>query len=158
MQQPRCTLQRALHSKSGTCPHSYYHVEMSPNYRQPKAIISTVSNISAATLESALPTSKSTSSMLAPEEIFKTATSDPRARSELTPTEKRALRAKERKARRKTRDVLDKSVDKYAKMKGIKRQKDAALKTVVKSGKGVTVVGKKSSDVLNNKSVKGRRS
>lgn len=94
--------------------------------------------------------------MLAPEEVFKTASSDPRARSELTPTEKRSLRAKERKARRRTRDALDKSVDKYAKMKGIKKQKDAALKNVVKSGKGVTVVGKKTKDVLKSKSAKGR--
>jgi U3 small nucleolar RNA-associated protein MPP10 len=131
------------------------NVEISLTYQQPKASISTVSNISAATLESTLPTSKSTSSMLAPEEIFKTASSDPRARSELTPTEKRSLRAKERKARSKTRDTL-KSVDEYAKMKGIKKQKDAALKNVVKSGKGVTVVGKKASDVLNRKSAKGR--
>lgn len=94
--------------------------------------------------------------MLAPEEIFKTASSDPRARSELTPAEKRTLRAKDRKARRKIRDTLDKSVDKYAKMKGIKRQKDAALKNVVKSGKGVTVVGKNTSDMLKSKNVKRR--
>lgn len=119
--------------------------------KAPKASISTVSNISAATLESALPTSKTVSSMLAPEEVFKIASSDPRARSELTPAEKRSLRAKERKARKKTRDALDKNVDKYAKMKGIKKQKDAALKTVVKSGKGVTVVGKKTKDVLKSK-------
>lgn len=85
--------------------------------KAPKATISTVSNVSAATLESALPTSKTVSSMLAPEEVFKTASSDPRARSELTPAEKRTLRAKERKARRKTRDALDKSVHKYAKTK-----------------------------------------
>ncbi|KAG2044811.1 U3 small nucleolar ribonucleoprotein complex, subunit Mpp10 [Suillus americanus] len=119
--------------------------------KAPKASISTISNVSAATLESALPTSKIVSSMLAPEEVFKTASSDPRARSELTPAEKRTLRAKERKARKKTRDVLDKSVDKYAKMKGIKKQKDAALKNVVKSGKGVTVVGKKTRDILKSK-------
>ncbi|KAG2350396.1 Mpp10 protein [Suillus weaverae] len=124
--------------------------------KAPKASISTVSNVSAATLESALPTSKTVSSMLAPEEVFKTASSDPRARNELTPAEKRTLRAKERKARRKTRDALDKSVDKYAKMKGIKKQKDAALKNVIKSGKGVTVVGKKTRDVLKSKSVKGK--
>ncbi|KAG0708918.1 Mpp10 protein [Suillus ampliporus] len=124
--------------------------------KAPKASISTVANVSAATLESALPTSKSASSMLAPEEVFKTAPSDLRARSELTPAEKRTLRAKERKARRKTRDVLDKSVDKYAKIKGVKKQKDAALKNVVKSGKGVTVVGKKTRDVLKSKTVKGK--
>src|SRR6267154_5640270 len=111
MQQAGCTLQRALRSKGGTCLYFYHHVDMTPKYQQPKASISTVSNVSAATLESTLPTSKSTFSMLAPEEIFSTASSALRARSELTPAEKRALRAKERKARRKTRDALDKSVD-----------------------------------------------
>lgn len=83
--------------------------------------------------------------MLAPEEVFATSSSDPRARSELTPAEKKALRGKERKAKKKNRDSLNNSVDKYAKLKGIggiKKQKQAALASVVKSGKGVTVVGK----------------
>ncbi|KAJ7492583.1 U3 small nucleolar ribonucleoprotein complex, subunit Mpp10 [Mycena latifolia] len=113
--------------------------------KQPKATISSVSNVSTATMESALPTTKSTTSMLAPEEVFATSSSDPRARSELTPAEKRALRGKERKAKMKSRDTLNNSVDKYAKLRGIggiKKQKQAALATVVKTGKGVTVVGK----------------
>ncbi|KAI6005490.1 Mpp10 protein-domain-containing protein [Pisolithus albus] len=93
--------------------------------------------------QSALPTNKSVSSTLAPEEIFAPTSSDPRVRSELTPAEKRALRTKQRKARKKERDLLEKSVDKFAKKKkGVKEQKDAALKSLVKSGKGVTVVGK----------------
>jgi len=44
------------------------------------------------------------------------------------------------------RDTLDKNVDKYAKMKGIggvKKQKETTLKSMVKTGKGVTVIGKK---------------
>ncbi|KAJ7706140.1 U3 small nucleolar ribonucleoprotein complex, subunit Mpp10 [Mycena rosella] len=113
--------------------------------KQPKATISSISNVSTATMESALPTTKSTTSMLAPEEVFATSSSDPRARSELTPAEKRALRGKERKAKMKSRDNLNNSVDKYAKLKGIggiKKQKQAALASVVKTGKGVTVVGK----------------
>lgn len=72
----------------------------------------------------------------------------------MTPIEKRALRTKERKARKRTRDVLNKGVDKYAKMKGIggvKKQKKAALQSIVKSGKGVTVVGKKNKDILGKK-------
>ena len=63
----------------------------------------------------------------------------------MTPTEKRALRTKERKARKKTSDILKNSVDKFTKVKsirGIKRGKEEALKTVLKSGKGVTVLGK----------------
>ena len=115
---------------------------------QLKATISTITNTATATLESALPTSKSTATMLAPEEIFATSSSLQRARSELTPVEKRALRTKERKARQRQRDALNKSVDKYAKTTrtghgSVTRQKEAALKSIVKHGKGVTVVGKK---------------
>ncbi|KAF7347802.1 U3 small nucleolar ribonucleoprotein MPP10 [Mycena venus] len=113
--------------------------------KQPKATISSIANVSSATLESALPTTKSAATMLAPEEVFATASTDPRARSELTPAEKKALRGKERKAKKKSRDALNNSVDKYAKLKGIggvKQQKRAALASVVKTGKGVTVVGK----------------
>ncbi|KIM85244.1 hypothetical protein PILCRDRAFT_66715 [Piloderma croceum F 1598] len=124
--------------------------------KQPKATITTVSNISVATLESALPTSKSASTMLAPEEVFAPSPSDLRARSELTPTEKRAVRTKERKARKRTRDALDKGVHKYKKlntkgMGAIKKQKEVALQSIVKSSKGVTVVGKKSKDILGKK-------
>ncbi|KAK7064202.1 Mpp10 protein-domain-containing protein [Favolaschia claudopus] len=110
--------------------------------KQPKAAITSVSNVSSATLESALPTTKSVATMLAPEEVFPAASSDPRARSELTSAEKKALRSKERKATKKSRDTLNNSVDKYAKMNGIggvKKQKQAALASVVKSGRGVTV-------------------
>ncbi|KAF8973955.1 U3 small nucleolar ribonucleoprotein complex, subunit Mpp10 [Flammula alnicola] len=112
----------------------------------PKATISTVTNTATATLESALPTTKSTSTMLAPEEVFSASPSSSRARSELTPAEKRALHTKERKTKKRQRDALDKSVDKFAKAKGIgsvKKQKQAALDSIVKHGKGVTVVGKK---------------
>jgi len=109
--------------------------------------------VSVATLESALPTSKSASTVLAPEEMFTPSSSDIRARSELTPIEKHALRTKERKTRKRTRDEIEKGVDKYTKMKGIsgvKKQKEAALQSIVKSGKGVTV-GKKSEDILGKK-------
>ncbi|KAF7339442.1 U3 small nucleolar ribonucleoprotein MPP10 [Mycena sanguinolenta] len=99
--------------------------------KQPKATISSVSNVSSATLESALPTTKSAATMLAPEEVFATASSDLRARSELTPAEKKALRGKERKAKKKSRDTLNNSVDKYAKLKGIE---DTARNTLNKLG------------------------
>jgi len=75
---------------------------------QPKATISTVTNVSATTLESALPTTKSVNTMLAPEEVFAPLATKSRARSELTPSEKRALRSKERKAKKKSRDALKK--------------------------------------------------
>ena len=63
----------------------------------------------------------------------------------MTPAQKKALHNKQRKARKKSRDELEKKVDKYAKVRGIsgvKKQKQAALESVIKSGKGVTVVGK----------------
>ncbi|KAM6498141.1 U3 small nucleolar ribonucleoprotein complex, subunit Mpp10 [Amanita muscaria] len=116
--------------------------------KQPKAVISTVSNVPVTTLESALPTTKSATSMMAPEEIHAPVTSELRARSEMTPSEKKALHNKRKKAKRKTRDLLEKSVDKFAKMKNAKKQKQAALESVVKVGKGVTVVGKQNKDLL----------
>ncbi|KDQ30727.1 hypothetical protein PLEOSDRAFT_1036174 [Pleurotus ostreatus PC15] len=126
--------------------------------KQPKAIISTVANVSTATLESALPTTKSASVLLAPEEVFTPAAGDLRSKSEMAPAEKRAARNKERKSRKKTRDLLDSGVDKYAKMKGVKKQKQAALEGIVKTGKGVTVVGKKNKDILGKKGSKKGKS
>jgi len=87
--------------------------------------------------------------MLAPEEIYDRSSADPRARGELSPKEKRAARNKLKKVKKKARDALDRSVDKFAKTKGlggVKAQKSAALRNVVKSGKGVTVVGKQSNN------------
>ncbi|OCH96191.1 Mpp10 protein [Obba rivulosa] len=118
--------------------------------KPPKATISTVGNVAAATLESALPTTQATTTMLAPEEVFAPSPGELRARSELTPVEKRALRNKQKKANKKVRDTLEKSVDKFARANGagsVKKQKDAALKSVVKSGKGVTVIGKANKDL-----------
>ncbi|QRV94699.1 U3 small nucleolar ribonucleoprotein mpp10 [Ceratobasidium sp. AG-Ba] len=113
--------------------------------KQPKAQITTVSNMASASLESALPTSLSTSTLLAPEEVFAPSSSDTRARGELTPTEKRAVRSKERKKRRKQRDALSGAVDKFAgqnKPRSVKEAKNQVMNSLVKSGKGVTVIGK----------------
>ncbi|KAI0304855.1 U3 small nucleolar ribonucleoprotein complex, subunit Mpp10 [Russula brevipes] len=110
--------------------------------KAPTATISTIRNVASASLESALPTSNTIASMLAPEEIYERPSADVRARGELTPQEKRAARTKLKKAKKKARDTLDNSVDKFAKAKGsggIKAQKSAALRSVVKNGKGVTV-------------------
>ncbi|KAF8642351.1 hypothetical protein AX16_009620 [Volvariella volvacea WC 439] len=115
--------------------------------KQPKATISTISNASTTILESALPTTKSAVSMLAPEEVFAPSSSELRSRSEMTPQEKKSLRNKQRKARQKSRDQLQKSTDKFAKAnkaRSVKMQKEAALASVVRSGKGVTVMGKTS--------------
>ncbi|KAH9835584.1 Mpp10 protein [Rhodofomes roseus] len=119
--------------------------------KAPKASISTVSNVAAASMESALPTTMSASSMLAPEEVFAPPSADDlRAKTELTPAQKRALHNKQKKAKRKARDALEKKVDKFAQSRrlgNVKKQKEAALKSVVKSGKGVTVVGKQAKDI-----------
>jgi len=75
----------------------------------------------------------------------------------MTPAEKQSLRRKERKTKRKMRDVLNKSTDKYARVQkggSLKKQKEEALKSVVKAGKGVTVVGKTKKDILG----KGKKS
>ena len=113
---------------------------------QPKVTVTTVSNVASASLESALPTTKSVATMLAPEEVYRPSSSDLRAHQELTPVEKRALHNKQKKAKRKARDAIGTGVDKYAKLKGtkgVKAQKEAALNSVVKNGKGITVIGKK---------------
>lgn len=123
--------------------------------KQPKATISTIENVAAASLESALPTSRATRSMLAPEEVFAPSSSDLRARSELTPAEKRAARNRDKKRRRKTLDTLERAATGKAGStntnKSVKKQKEEALKSVVKSGRGVTVVGKKSKDLVQKK-------
>ena len=83
--------------------------------------------------------------MLAPEEIYERSSTDPRARGELSPKEKRTARNKLKRSKMKARNALESSVDKFAKTKksgGVKAQKSAALRSIVKSGKGVTVVGK----------------
>lgn len=108
-------------------------------------------------MESALPTAKASSTILAPEEVFAPNASELRSKSEMTPAEKQAARTRERKKKKKQRDLLEKSVDKFAKTKGhkgVKQQKEEALKSIVKSGKGVTVVGKKSQDLKGKRSSK----
>ncbi|KAF9526428.1 U3 small nucleolar ribonucleoprotein complex, subunit Mpp10 [Crepidotus variabilis] len=113
--------------------------------KQPKATISTVTNAPTVSIESTLPTSKSATSMLAPEEVFSSSPSALKVRSEMTPTEKRAARSKDKKSKKKQRDALEMSVNKFVRRKGTaKQQKKAALESLVKQGKGVTVVGKES--------------
>lgn len=111
-------------------------------------------------MESAFPTTQSVTTMLAPEEIFAPSPADAQARSELTPAQKRSLHNKQRKTKKKARDALDKSVDKYAKkingIGAVKKQKQAALESVVKTGKGVTVVGKNVKE-FGNKASKHRK-
>ncbi|GJJ09660.1 hypothetical protein Clacol_003884 [Clathrus columnatus] len=119
--------------------------------KPPKATISTISNVAAASLESALPTTVSTTTMLAPEEIYAPKTSDLRSKEEMTPLEKRTLRNKQRKTRKKAQDMIKSATGNVAQAQGsrskpfgksLKKEKEKALKSIVKTGKGVTVVGK----------------
>jgi U3 small nucleolar RNA-associated protein MPP10 len=82
--------------------------------------------------------------MLAPEEVFAPTSSDLRARSELTPVEKRSQRNQVRKAKRKERDALGSAAARASgkTLGSVKKQKEEAMKSVVKTGKGVTVIGK----------------
>ena len=73
----------------------------------------------------------------------------------MTPAEKRAERNKERKKQRRTREQLNKKVDAHSKVKGVKRQKEDALKGLVRAGKGVTVIGKKGKGLVSKRALKG---
>ncbi|KIO31136.1 hypothetical protein M407DRAFT_220899 [Tulasnella calospora MUT 4182] len=129
------------------------------SFYQPKATISTLSNVASASLESALPASVSTSTILAPEEMF---AFDPRAttsKTEMSPGEKKALRTKVKHERKAQGQMINGAVVKFSnnaggsataaaglkngkQPKNAKEAKDAALESLVKTGKGVTVVGK----------------
>lgn len=104
--------------------------------------------MSSASLESALPTSLSTSTLLAPEEVYTPSSLEMRARSELTPLEKKAARGKDRKKRQKEKDVLASAAANSGQAgrhaKNVKDTKEQALNGLVKNGKGVTVIGKPS--------------
>lgn len=83
--------------------------------------------------------------MLAPEELLNPATASSLvARSELTPEEAQHARDKKRKAKKQDRKYLGDMAELYSKSKkgGAKGEKERALQGLVKSGKGVTVVGK----------------
>ncbi|CAE6338787.1 unnamed protein product [Rhizoctonia solani] len=104
--------------------------------------------MASASLESALPTSLSTSTLLAPEEVYTPSNPEIRARSELTPLEKKAARGRERKKRKKERDTISSVAEAAGKggrqPRNVKEAKEQALNGLVKNGKGVTVVGKAS--------------
>jgi U3 small nucleolar RNA-associated protein MPP10 len=131
---------------------------LSNRISQPKATISTVENVSTVSMESALPSTHSVATMLAPEEIFAPSSIDAQAKSEMTPSEKRSTRLKLRKSKQKSRDTLNKRVDKIARMKngGVKKEKQVALESIVKTGKGVTVVGKATKELMKGRKYKGR--
>lgn len=100
-------------------------------------------------METALPPTLRATHLLAPEEVFTPPTAgELRSRSEMTPAEKRAARGKDKRRRRKDFAIIE-GVRAAAELtgggrgkKGEKSAKDAALRSLVKEGKGVTVIGK----------------
>lgn len=101
--------------------------------------ITTLSNAPSISFESAMPSAMSAASALAPEEIYApeqrgTLT----AKSEMTPSQKKAARAKARKSRMQTQKVLDKY---GGKSRNNKQSKERAMNSLI-GKRGVTVVGK----------------
>lgn len=111
--------------------------------KAPKAQIRTVENIATTSMESALPSTQAAGSMLAPQEMFSgPSAGELTARGEQTPEEAKAARAKARREKKSQRSKLAGTEALYSKRKSVREQKDEALKSLVKSGKGVTVLGK----------------
>ncbi|WVW82714.1 hypothetical protein I302_104725 [Kwoniella bestiolae CBS 10118] len=112
--------------------------------KAPKAQISTISDLPTTSMETALPSTMGTSTMLAPEELFQPPTSASLvARSELTPEEAQRARQKNRKVKQSQQKKLSGMAELYGKKKkSVREEKEEALKGLVKTGKGVTVIGK----------------
>ncbi|WWC89717.1 uncharacterized protein L201_004642 [Kwoniella dendrophila CBS 6074] len=118
--------------------------------KAPKAQITTISDLPTTSMETALPTTMGTSTMLAPEELFEPPKSSSLiARSELTPEEAQKQRQKQRKFKQAEQKKLNEMSELYGskKRKSVREEKDEALKGLVKSGKGVTVIGKGSKEL-----------
>lgn len=108
----------------------------------PKAVqtsITTIPNLPSLSMESPTPTATSASTLLAPEEVYAPAQKGTlTSKSEMTPSQKKAARAKNRKMRAKTME----SIQKYGgATSSTKKAKDRAMNSLV-GKRGVTVIGK----------------
>lgn len=116
--------------------------------KQPKAQIQTVENLPTTSMETALPPTSAASAMLAPEEQFAPPKQgELRARTEMTPEEKQRAWQRKKQAKKGEAKRLEEMAQLYGragknKTKGSKGEKEDALRSLVKQGKGVTVVGK----------------
>ncbi|KAG9030404.1 hypothetical protein FRB95_003962 [Tulasnella sp. JGI-2019a] len=132
--------------------------------KQPKAVITTISNIASTSLESALPTSVSTSTLLAPQEVFAYDVRATKSKTELTPEEKKNIRDKIKKTGKRNRVIINSALTNVTMTNGsekvggsasaaagfgkkqppktVREAKGMALDSLVKNGKGVMVVGK----------------
>ncbi|GAA5894260.1 hypothetical protein JCM5296_004697 [Sporobolomyces johnsonii] len=110
--------------------------------KAPKATITTVSNLPSISIESALPTTHSTSTLLAPEEVYQPSSTLTAAdKSTLTPAQKKALRQKERGERKAVHDRVERVKEAKLKRRGVKGEKEKAAQMLIGT-KGVTVIGK----------------
>lgn len=98
--------------------------------KAPQATITTLSNVPAVSLESAMPTTQSTAQRLAPEEVH-SVDSSVQDRSDMTPAQKRAERQKRRKERAEQAKKRERFVS----------DKEKARKALLGT-RGVTVLGK----------------
>ena len=133
--------------------------------KAPKAAIETLSNTAAIEMENSLPTTMSTGTMLAPEEVYTASTHGAAmtgAKSEMTPQEKRRLHNQLRQSKRKRNDRIKRSRDAFDLSRGAPRrentheEKDKALKSLV-GNKGVSVVGKDSKRQSVKEAVSGKK-
>lgn len=119
--------------------------------KAPKATIQTLTNAPSVSIESALPATVSSSTTLAPEEVYERSrhsTAMEGAKSEMTPEEKQRLHNKLRQEKRQrnekiqdTRKALEMSGLVRAKKVNEKEEKQRALKKLV-GNRGVSVIGK----------------
>ncbi len=119
--------------------------------KAPKATIQTLTNAPSVSIETALPATASSSTMMAPEEVYERSrhsTAMDGAKSEMTPEEKQRLHNKLRQEKRQrnekiqdTRKALEMSGLVRAKKVNEKQEKQEALKKLV-GNRGVSVIGK----------------
>ncbi|CDU26242.1 related to MPP10-component of the U3 small nucleolar ribonucleoprotein [Sporisorium scitamineum] len=119
--------------------------------KAPKATIQTLTNVPSISIETALPATASSSTMLAPEEVYERSlhsTAMDGAKSEMTPEEKQRLHNKLRQEKRQrnekiqdTRKALEQSGLVRAKKVNEKEEKQQALQKLV-GNRGVSVIGK----------------
>lgn len=132
--------------------------------KAPKAAIETLSNTASIAMESALPTTMSAGTMLAPEEVYASSTHGATmagAKSEMTPEEKRRQHNQLRQVKRKRNERIKRAEDAMAlhrggpKKESTKVEKDKALKSLL-GNKGVSVVGKGSKQPKGKAAVAGK--
>ncbi|BGP44298.1 U3 snoRNP protein [Rhodotorula kratochvilovae] len=113
--------------------------------KAPKAAITTVSNLPSISVESALPTTHSTTTLLAPEEVYALPTGADSAlatdKADLTPAQKKALRQKTRVGRKAVAERAERILKSQEKRKGVRGEKEAAERALIGT-RGVTVLGK----------------